>query len=104
MKPNKAGRRRNRASSKNSTSQRGYYYITATIRALSTAEASAMLPFMAFKNSRRDLTRAPTISSCTTPAIFPAPSICRGQLELRINKDLPNPTLCIVTCCELGEI
>lgn len=28
----------------------------------------------------------------------------RGQLELRVNDDLPDPTLRIVTCCEFGKI
>lgn len=28
----------------------------------------------------------------------------RGQLELRVNKELPDPTRRIVTCCELGRI
>src|SRR6201999_363154 len=28
----------------------------------------------------------------------------RGQLELRVNQDLPDPTRRILTCCELGYI
>ncbi|MEO7805581.1 MAG: MBL fold metallo-hydrolase, partial [Steroidobacteraceae bacterium] len=28
----------------------------------------------------------------------------RGQLELRVNQDLPDPTLRIVVCCEFGRI
>jgi len=28
----------------------------------------------------------------------------RGQLELRVNEELPDPTLRIVTCCEFGRI
>lgn len=28
----------------------------------------------------------------------------RGQLELRVNKELPDPTRRIVTCCEIGRI
>ncbi|HXZ67417.1 MAG TPA: rhodanese-like domain-containing protein, partial [Alphaproteobacteria bacterium] len=28
----------------------------------------------------------------------------RGQLELRVNEELPNPTLRIVVCCEFGKI
>ena len=28
----------------------------------------------------------------------------RGQLELRVNEDLPDPTLRIVVCCEFGKI
>jgi rhodanese-related sulfurtransferase len=28
----------------------------------------------------------------------------RGQLELRVNNELPDPTLRILTCCEFGKI
>ncbi|HEY5624730.1 MAG TPA: rhodanese-like domain-containing protein, partial [Gammaproteobacteria bacterium] len=28
----------------------------------------------------------------------------RGQLELRVNAELPDPTLRVVLCCELGLI
>ena len=28
----------------------------------------------------------------------------RGQLELRVNTGLPDPTVRIVTCCEFGKI
>jgi rhodanese-related sulfurtransferase len=28
----------------------------------------------------------------------------RGQLELRVNEEIPDPTLRIVTCCEFGNI
>ena len=28
----------------------------------------------------------------------------RGQLELRVNSDLPDPTVRILTCCEFGKI
>ena len=28
----------------------------------------------------------------------------RGQLELRVDKELPDPTARIVTCCEIGRI
>jgi rhodanese-related sulfurtransferase len=28
----------------------------------------------------------------------------RGQLELRVNDEIPDPTVRIVTCCELGKI
>ena len=40
-----------------------------------------------------------------TPAISRAPRhLPRGQLELRVNEDLPDPTLRIVVCCEFGKI
>jgi rhodanese-related sulfurtransferase len=28
----------------------------------------------------------------------------RGQLELRVNGELPDPTVRILTCCEFGKI
>jgi len=28
----------------------------------------------------------------------------RGQLELRVNDEIPDPTMRIVTCCEFGKI
>ena len=28
----------------------------------------------------------------------------RGQLELRVNSELPDPTVRILTCCEFGKI
>jgi len=28
----------------------------------------------------------------------------RGQLELRVNQELPDPTRRILTCCELGHV
>jgi rhodanese-related sulfurtransferase len=30
--------------------------------------------------------------------------VARGQLELRIDQVLPDPTVRIVTCCEFGKI
>jgi rhodanese-related sulfurtransferase len=33
-----------------------------------------------------------------------ARSLPRGQLELRVNEELPDPTRRIVTCCEFGRI
>jgi rhodanese-related sulfurtransferase len=30
--------------------------------------------------------------------------LSRGQLELRVNQDLPDPTRRIVVCCEFGRI
>lgn len=33
-----------------------------------------------------------------------ARSLPRGQLELRVNEELPDPTARIVTCCEFGRI
>ena len=34
---------------------------------------------------------------------MPSP-LPRGQLELRVNGELPDPTLRFVTCCEFGKI
>ena len=28
----------------------------------------------------------------------------RGQLELRVNTELPDPTVRVLTCCEFGKI
>jgi rhodanese-related sulfurtransferase len=33
-----------------------------------------------------------------------ARSLPRGQLELRVDRELPDPTRRILTCCELGQI
>ena len=33
-----------------------------------------------------------------------AVNLPRGQLELRVNTELPDPTVRIVTCCEFGKI
>ena len=77
------------------------------------AEAAATVPFMAMEQLKarieagdndlivldvreRDEYRAGHIPG--------AQLLPRGQLELRVNKDLPDPTRRIVTCCELGRI
>jgi rhodanese-related sulfurtransferase len=43
-------------------------------------------------------------SAFKTGRIAGAIHLPRGQLELRINEAIPDPTLRIVTCCEFGKI
>ncbi|MGD0076065.1 MAG: MBL fold metallo-hydrolase [Candidatus Binataceae bacterium] len=77
------------------------------------AEASAMVPFMALQELKArldagandlvvlDVREKGPYDSGRIPG---AKHLPRGQLELRVNEELPNPTLRIVACCELGEI
>ena len=37
-------------------------------------------------------------------ALAGAHHLPRGQLELRVNEELPDPTKRIITCCEFGRI
>src|SRR2546426_6591838 len=36
--------------------------------------------------------------------LFPYTTLFRSQLELRVDKELPDPTARILTCCEFGKI
>lgn len=77
------------------------------------SEASARVPFMAMQelahrlgcNSRDlvvlDVREAEAFAGGHVPGARHLP---RGQLELRVNTELPDPTLRIVTCCEFGKI
>jgi glyoxylase-like metal-dependent hydrolase (beta-lactamase superfamily II)/rhodanese-related sulfurtransferase len=77
------------------------------------AEASARVPFMSLAelneriggNSRDlailDIRESDAFQSGHIPGARHLP---RGQLELRVNTDLPDPTVRIVTCCEFGKI
>jgi glyoxylase-like metal-dependent hydrolase (beta-lactamase superfamily II)/rhodanese-related sulfurtransferase len=77
------------------------------------AEAGAMVPFMALGelNTRTaarpndlivlDVREKGAYDAGHIPGARPLP---RGQLELRVNEDLPDPTLRIVVCCEFGKI
>jgi glyoxylase-like metal-dependent hydrolase (beta-lactamase superfamily II)/rhodanese-related sulfurtransferase len=77
------------------------------------AEASAKVPFMSLAelndrigaNSRDlvilDLRERDAFESGHVPGALHLP---RGQLELRVNADLPDPTVRILTCCEFGKI
>ena len=77
------------------------------------AEAAAKVPFMSLAelaariggNSRDmvilDLREKDAFEAGHVPGAVHLP---RGQLELRINSELPDPTVKILTCCEFGKI
>jgi rhodanese-related sulfurtransferase len=77
------------------------------------AEAAAKVPFMSLSelaarigaNSRDmiilDLREREAFDAGHVPGAVHLP---RGQLELRVNTDLPDPTVKILTCCEFGKI
>lgn len=77
------------------------------------AEASAMVPFIALSELKARLDRGgcdlivldvrekEAFNSGHIPGARHLP---RGQLELRVNEELPNPTVRVVTCCEFGKI
>lgn len=77
------------------------------------AEAAAKVPFMALAelntriggNSRDlvvlDVREKDAFEAGHVPGAIHLP---RGQLELRVNGVLPDPTVRIVTCCEFGKI
>ncbi|MBU3077612.1 MBL fold metallo-hydrolase [Sphingomonas quercus] len=78
------------------------------------AEAAARVPFMAMEeldarlgaNSGGDLVVLDLREKEAFAAghISGARHLPRGQLELRVNSELPDPTVRIVTCCEFGKI
>ncbi len=77
------------------------------------AEAGATVPFMAFGELKSRLAaRANDLvvldvrekGAYDGGHIPGARHLPRGQLELRVNEDLPDPTLRIVVCCEFGKI
>jgi glyoxylase-like metal-dependent hydrolase (beta-lactamase superfamily II)/rhodanese-related sulfurtransferase len=77
------------------------------------AEAAAKVPFMSLSelnerigsNSRDlvilDLRESEAFKAGHIPG---AKHLPRGQLELRVNVELPDPTVRILTCCEFGKI
>ena len=77
------------------------------------AEAAATVPFMSLAElkshvDRRDpdlvvldVRERDAYESGHVPG---AKLLPRGQLELRVNEDLPDPTLRILTCCDFGRI
>jgi rhodanese-related sulfurtransferase len=77
------------------------------------AEAAAKAPFMSMEelSSRLgansadlvilDLREKDQFEGGRIPGAHHLP---RGQLELRVNSELPDPTVRIVTCCEFGKI
>src|SRR5690606_23474810 len=77
------------------------------------AEAAARTPFMALAELAArieadsadlvilDLREREAFEAGHVPSAMHLP---RGQLELRVNTALPDPTVRIVTCCEFGKI
>ena len=77
------------------------------------AEAAAVAPFIGLEDLNRLLARRPNDllvldvreeSAFLAGHIPGAMHLPRGQLELRINEAIPDPTVRIVTCCEFGKI
>lgn len=77
------------------------------------AEAAAIVPFMSMAQLKRCIeARAPDLivldvrerEAFDKGHITGAQLLPRGQLELRVNDELPDPMRRIVTCCEFGRI
>ena len=77
------------------------------------AEASAQVPFLGMAELQQRLASRPNDllvldvredAAYRTGHIPTARHLPRGQLELRVNEEIPDPTLRIVTCCEFGKI
>jgi glyoxylase-like metal-dependent hydrolase (beta-lactamase superfamily II)/rhodanese-related sulfurtransferase len=77
------------------------------------AEATACVPFMSMAELRTRVERAAgdivvldvrERDAYEAGHIPGARLLPRGQLELRVDKELPDPTARIVTCCEIGRI
>lgn len=77
------------------------------------SEAAAAVPFMALAELNARLERGDEDlivldvrerEAFTRGHIARARSLPRGQLELRVNQDLPDPTRRILVYCELGQI
>jgi glyoxylase-like metal-dependent hydrolase (beta-lactamase superfamily II)/rhodanese-related sulfurtransferase len=77
------------------------------------AEAGAMVPFMSLDELKSRLgARANDLivldvrekGAFDSGHIPGAKHLPRGQLELRVNEDFPDPTLRMVVCCEFGKI
>ncbi|MFZ1989074.1 MAG: MBL fold metallo-hydrolase [Alphaproteobacteria bacterium] len=76
-------------------------------------EAGASVPFMALEELKSRLDARPNDlmvldvrekDAYAKGHIPGAKHLPRGQLELRVNEELPNPTLRIVVACEFGKI
>jgi glyoxylase-like metal-dependent hydrolase (beta-lactamase superfamily II)/rhodanese-related sulfurtransferase len=77
------------------------------------AEAAAVVPFMSLAELKTRVEAAVTElvvldvrerDAYEEGHISGAKLLPRGQLELRVNQDLPDPTRRIVVCCEFGRI
>ncbi|WP_029001316.1 MBL fold metallo-hydrolase [Azohydromonas australica] len=77
------------------------------------AEAAARVPFMSLDELLERSTRGDTdliVLDVREREAFMAGHVAgarhlpRGQLELRVNEELPDPTRRIITCCEFGRI
>jgi glyoxylase-like metal-dependent hydrolase (beta-lactamase superfamily II) len=77
------------------------------------AEAAAEVPFIAMAELEARIASRPNdllVLDVREEAGFKAGHIPgarhlpRGQLELRVNEEIPDPTLRIVACCEFGKI
>jgi glyoxylase-like metal-dependent hydrolase (beta-lactamase superfamily II)/rhodanese-related sulfurtransferase len=77
------------------------------------AEAAAVVPFMSLAELKTRVEAAGTElvvldvrerDAYEEGHITGAKLLPRGQLELRVNQDLPDPTRRIVVCCEFGRI
>lgn len=77
------------------------------------AEASAQVPFMAMAELGARVAAGPAElivldvrerDAYEAGHIPGARLLPRGQLELRVDTELPDPTLRVVTCCEFGRI
>ncbi len=77
------------------------------------AEAAAVVPFMSLAELKARVERAEDDlivldvrerDAYESGHIPSARLLPRGQLELRVNKDLPDPTRRILACCEFGHI
>lgn len=77
------------------------------------AEASAAVPFVSLGELKAQVARRPNDlivldvrekDAFAAGRIPTARHLPRGQLELRVNEEFPDPTLRIVTYCEFGKI
>lgn len=77
------------------------------------AEAAAEVPFIGMEELDRRIGQRPNdllVLDVREEGAFKeghipgARNLPRGQLELRVNTEIPDPTIRIVTCCEFGKI